>query len=177
MKLSRRIIQRGGAMRRRALLLSTALIALAVVPAAIADEPTRKIIPAPGDLVITDQCAFPVLAHIEGGEIDTTFFDKEGNTVKLLGVFPGQTLTVTNLDTGKSITVVDDGSFHARAERDGSARVTITGHGPIPNFITGEPGIWYLSGGQVLLTFDADENLTSINSTGNLVNLCERLVS
>ena len=154
------------------------LAALAVAPAAIADKPDRPPpVPAPDDLVITDQCAFPVLAHIEGGEIVTTFFDKAGNIVKLHGAFPGQSLTVTNLDTGKSITVVNAGSFQARAERDGSVRVSITGHGPIPNFITGESGLWYLNGGQVLLTFDADGNLTSARSTGNLVNLCARLES
>ena len=61
----------------------------------------REIIPAPDDMVITGQCAFPVLGHIEGSEIDTTFTDKAGNPVKLIGVFPGNSLTLTNLDTGK----------------------------------------------------------------------------
>ena len=92
-------------MRRGLLLLSTVLlIALAVAPVATANKPEREIVPAPGDVTITDQCAFPVLGHIEGGEIDTTFFDKAGDPVKKIGVFPGQTLTLTNLDTGKSIT-------------------------------------------------------------------------
>jgi hypothetical protein len=162
-------------MRRVLLLLSTVLIALAAVPAATANKPARQIIPAPGDALISDQCAFPVLGHIEGGEIDTTFFDKTGNPVKLLGVFPGQTLTVTNLDTDKSITVVNAGSFHARAERDGSVTIWITGHGPLPNAITGEPGIWYLNGGRVLVTLDADGNLTSVDVRGNLVDLCTQL--
>ena len=157
-------------MRRGLLLLSTVLSALAVVPVATADKPVREPVPAPGDMVIADQCGFPVLAHIEGGEIDTTFFDKTG--VKLLGVFPGQTLTVTNLETGKSITVSDAGSFRLRAERDGSLKISITGHGPIPNEVTGKPGIWYLDGGQVLVTLDADENVTSVETTGNLVDLC-----
>ena len=170
-------VRRRGSPVALAALTVAVLAALAVAPAAIADKPERTPVPAPDDLVITDQCAFPVLAHIEGGEIDTTFFDKAGNIVKLHGAFPGQSLTVTNLDTGKSITVVNAGSFQARAERDGSVRVSITGHGPIPNFITGESGLWYLNGSQVLLTFDADGNLTSARSTGNLVNLCARLES
>ena len=162
-------------MRRGLLLLSTVLIALAVVPAATANKPEREIVPAPTDMLISDQCAFPVLGHIEGGEINTTFFDKTGNPVKLIGVFPGQTLTVTNLETDKSITVVDAGSFHARAERDGSVTISITGHGPIPNFITGEPGLWYLNGGRVVVTFDADGNPTSVGVSGNLVDLCTQL--
>jgi len=163
--------------RRGLLLLSTVIVALAVVPAATAVGPEREIVPAPSDMLIEDQCAFPVLGHIEGGEIVTTFFDKAGDVVKQLGVFPGQTLTVTNVDADKSITVVDAGSFHARAERDGSVTVWITGHGPIPNFVTGETGLWYLNGGRVLLTFDADENLTSVDVSGNLVDLCTLLAA
>jgi hypothetical protein len=164
-------------MLRRLPLLSTVLIALAVVPLATAEKPLREPVPGPGDIVISDQCAFPVLGHIEGGEINTTFFDKAGNIVKLLGIFPGQTSTWTNLETGKSITVSDAGSFHLRFEPDGSGTALITGHGPIPNFITGEPGIWYLNGGQITLAGDADGNLTSVDVRGNLVDLCTQLAS
>ena len=162
-------------MRRGLLLLSAALIALAAVPAATAKPPERTIVPAPPDQVFPDQCAFPVLGHIEGGEIDTTFFDKAGNIVKKIGVFPGQTSTWTNLDTGKSITVSDAGSFNGRAEPDGSVTIWITGHGPIDSDIIGEPGIWYLNGGRVLLTIDADGNLTSVDVRGNIIDLCTRL--
>jgi|SRR5205823_6962080 len=166
-------------MRRGLLLLSTLLIGLAVVPAATANKPMREVNPAPEDFVITDQCAFPVLSHVEGSEIVTTFTDRAGNPVKQIGVFPGNTLTFTNLDTTESITLVATGSFHVRAERDGSITVTITGHGPfLSNPITGEPGIWYLNGGRILATFDAEGNMTSIDATGNdLVNLCVQLAS
>jgi hypothetical protein len=162
-------------MQRGLLLLSIVLVAVAIAPAATASKPVREIVPAADDMLITDQCSFPVLGHIEGGEIDTTFFDKAGNPVKQIGVFPGQTLTVTNVDTGKSITLVNAGSFHAAAERDGSVTVSITGRGPIPNFVTGEPGLWYLNGGRVVVTFDADGNPTSIGVTGNIVDLCTQL--
>ena len=161
----------------RLLLLSTVLMALAVAPAATANKPAREIIPGQDDVVLTDQCAFRVLAHIEGREIDTTFFDKAGNPVKLLGVFPGNTLTLTNLNTGKSITVLGTGSFQARLKPDGSGSFMVTGHGPFtPNPITGEPGIWYLSG-RLSATFDAEGNLTSVGLTGNLVDLCPQLAS
>ncbi len=164
-------------MRRGLLFLSAVVIALAVVPAATANKPVRETVPAPDDMVFTDQCAFPVLGHIEGGEINTTFTDKTGDPVKLLGVFPGQTLTVTNLDTGKSITVVNAGSFQRRAERDGSVTDSITGRGPIPNFVTGERGLWYLNGGRVLVTYDAEGNVTSVDVAGSLVDLCTQLAS
>jgi hypothetical protein len=160
-------------MRRGLLLLSTVFIAAALVPAATANPPDRQTIDS--DMLIPDQCAFPVLGHIEGGEINRTFFEKAGNVVKLLGVFPGQTSTWTNLDTGKSITLSDAGSFHARFEPDGSGTAWFTGHGPIPNFVTGQRGLWYLDGGQITLTGDAAGNLTLVDVRGNLVDLCTRL--
>jgi hypothetical protein len=160
-------------MKRGLFLLSTVFVALALVPAATANPPERRAIDS--DILIPDQCAFPVLGHIEGGEINRDFFDKAGNLVKQLGVFPGQTSTWTNLETGKSITVSDAGSFHVRFEPDGSGTAVFNGHGPIPNFITGQHGMWYLDGGQITATGDADGNLTSLVVRGNLVDLCTRL--
>jgi len=157
------------------LALSTALVALAIAPAATALNPERDIVPAPDDIVITGQCAFPVLGHIEGGEINTTFFDRSGNPVKQIAVFPGQTLTLTNMVTDESITVTDAGLFQVRAESGGSVKISITGHGPLPSEIVGEPGLWYLNGGHVVVVLDAEGNATSIVVRGNVVNLCDRL--
>jgi hypothetical protein len=163
-------------MRRRLLLLSTVLVALGVVPTATANKPTREIIPAPDDKVIADQCTFQVLGHIEGSEIDTTFTDRAGDPIRLLGVFPGNTLTLTNLESSKSITLGATGSFQLRVEPDGSGSGMVTGQGAWPdgNPVTGEPGIWYQSG-RVSATFDAEGNTTSIRSTGVLANLCDQL--
>jgi hypothetical protein len=155
--------------------VSVAVFVSATAGPAAASPPTREVIPAPADIVITDQCAFPVLAHIEGSEIDTTFTNKAGETVKLIGVFPGNQLTLTNLDTDTSITLPATGQFHAQLKRDGSGFMLVAGHGPsVPHPITGEPGIWYLSG-RLHATFDADGNQTSARSTGQLINLCTQL--
>jgi hypothetical protein len=157
--------------------VSAALAALAVAPAAMANKPIRDVGPQE-DTLVTDQCAFPVLAHIDGVEINTIFTDKAGNPVKQIVVFPGNTLTLTNLDTGKSITVGGTGSFQARAEPDGSVTFMVTGQGTLPNNpFTGEPGIWYLNGGRVVVTVDAEGNNTSAELTGNLVDLCPQLAS
>jgi hypothetical protein len=157
--------------------VSTLLAAIAVVPVAMAVKPTREIIPAPPDRVISDQCAFPVNARIDGAEINTTFTDKAGNPVKLLGVFPGNRLTLTNLETGKSITLAATGSFQARVRPDGSTAFSVTGTGPwFPNPVSGAPGIWYQSG-RVTATFDAEGTMTSVGSTGKLFDLCPRLAS
>lgn len=160
-----------------ALAVATVVVGAPAASAASTSQPTREIIPAPDDTVITGQCAFPVLGHIEGVEIDTTFTDKAGNLVKQIGVFPGNTLTLTNLDTGKSITLVATGQFHAQLKRDGTGFILVTGHGPsIPHPITGEPGIWYLSG-RLIARFDAAGNPTSLHSTGKLVNICAQLAA
>jgi hypothetical protein len=165
-------------MRRGLFFCTTIVIALAVAPAATADKPIREVIESPPDMVITGQCEFPVLGHIEGREIDTTFTNRAGDPVKQIGVFPGNTVTLTNLDTGTSVTLPATGSFQLRAERDGGASAQVTGHGAWPNGnpVTGEPGIWYQSGA-VRATFDADGNVTSVSNTGTLVNLCPQLAS
>jgi hypothetical protein len=162
-------------MRPGLLLSLTLLVALAVAPAATALKPARELVPPPRDIVITDQCAFPVLGHIEGGEIDTTFFDRTGNPAKQIAVFPGQTLTLTNLDTRASITATNAGSSQVRAEGDGSLKISIMGHGPLPNEIFAEPGLWYLNGGQVVVNLDGDGHPTSVTIRGNVANLCDRL--
>jgi hypothetical protein len=164
-------------MRRLLPLLPAVLIAFAVAPVATANKPMREINPSQDDVVITDQCAFDVLTHIDGGEIVTNFTDKAGNLVKQIVVFPANKVTLTNLDSHKSITLVATGSFQGRAHSDGSVSFKITGHGAFPsNPITGEPGIWYLSG-RLFANFDAEGNLISTGNTGNLVDLCPRLAA
>ena len=159
----------------RGLLLSALVVALAVVPVATANTPIREVNQSQQDMLITGQCAFPVLTHIQGREILTTFTNRAGDEVRQLGVFPGNTLTLTNGNGGESLTLPATGSFQLRFHADGSATMMLTGHGPFfPNPITGQPGIWYLSG-QIVATFDAPENMTSIGLVGNLENLCPRL--
>ena len=170
-------VMRSGAMGLA--LAATVLTALVGAPGARAITPDRQVEPAPDDMVITNQCAFPVLAHIDGSEISTIFFDQNQNPVKLIAVFPGNTVTLTNLDTGKSLTALGStSSFHARAERDGSEIDMFVGQGwwPIGNPVTGEPGIWYQEG-RVSATFDAQGNMSAVSSTGRLANLCPRLGS
>jgi hypothetical protein len=163
------------AMMRAGLLFSTVLVALAVVPTASANKPWREIKQAQHDVLVTDQCAFPVLLHFDGPEIETTFFDKAGNPVRLLGVFPGHTLTLTNPETGMSTTLGATGSFHLTVKPDGSGSAMVTGQGAWPgNPITGEPGIWYQSG-RVSTSWDAEGNTTSLESSGTLVDLCPKL--
>jgi hypothetical protein len=165
-------------MRYLKVLAGCALTAAAVTvapTAASAVPPTREIVPAPDDITITGQCDFSVLAHIDGYEIDKTFSNKAGDTVKLIGVFPGNRLTLTNVDSGRSITLMATGQFHAQAKHDGSAFGIVAGHGPfITHPVTGEPGIWYISG-QLKGPLDDNGDPISLRASGQLVNLCDQL--
>jgi hypothetical protein len=164
-------------MLRKLLFLSTVLVALAVTTPASASTPTREIHPSQDDVVIADQCAFPVLGHIDGVEIITTWTDDAGSPVKQIVTFPGNTMTFTNLDSGTSVTVMGTGSSQLRAAPDGSVSARAMGHGPFfPNPITGEPGIWYLSG-QGKATIDPQGNVTSAELAGRLIDLCPKLAS
>ena len=165
-------------MRSLKILAGIALAAATVTvapTAASAMPPTREIVPAPDDITITDQCSFPVLAHFDASEIDTTFTNKAGDTVKLIGVFPGNVLTLTNLHSGTALTLMATGQFHAQLKHDGSAFAIVAGHGPfVPHPITGEPGIWYLSG-QLKGPLDENGDAISLRVSGQLVNLCAEL--
>jgi hypothetical protein len=167
-------------MRRRLLLFSAiACLALGLAPVTTAsngNKPDRRITLEQGDGVLEGPCAFPVLAHIDGREIDTTFGIRDRTVMKLLGIFPGNTWTLTNLDNGKSIAVGSTSSFHQLAEPDGSFSVKVVGRGvwPFENPLTLEPGIWYQHG-QVSGVFDANGNQISTKGTGSLVNLCSQL--
>lgn len=158
------------------LLAALLVVSLALAPAAGASKPEREVVPAPDAMVFTGQCDFDVLGRIEGGEIDSTFFDTTVDPVKKIAVFPGQTLTLTNLETEETTTVVNAGATQARAKHDGSVEISIMGHGPLQNEIVGgETGLWYLNGGRAVVTLDAEGNPESVTIRGNVVNLCERL--
>jgi hypothetical protein len=161
----------------RGLLFGSRAAALATVTAgaAAAATPTRDVIPPAADIVFIGQCDFPVLAHLDGSEILTPFVNKADETIKQIGVFPANRLTLTNLDTGRSLRLPATGQFHVQMKRDGTGFALVTGHGPnVPHPITGEPGIWYLSG-RLNATLDTDGNPVSVRSSGRLVNLCAQL--
>lgn len=160
----------------RRLLFLTTVVTFAMTAPASATKPIRES-GAQGDTVIKNQCAFPVLGHIEGIEVIKTFTDAAGNPVKQIVSFPSNRITLTNLDSGTSVTLMATGSSQLRAEADGSTSARAMGHGPFfPNPITGEPGIWYLSG-QGKATIDPQGNVTSAELAGRLIDLCPKLAS
>jgi hypothetical protein len=161
-------------MPRKLFLGSIGLVVLMIMPTASAVKPIREV-HLQSDTRITHQCDFPVLGHIDGREIVTTFTDAEGTPVKQIAVFPGNRITLTNAESGTSITVMGTGSSQLRAQPDGSTTARAMGHGVFfPNPLTGEPGIWYLSG-KGTTVIDANGNPTSNSVAGRLVDLCSDL--
>jgi hypothetical protein len=164
-------------MPRKMLLVMTLLLTLGAATAASASKPIREVFPGQPDGVISGQCAFPVLGHIEGPEIIKTFVNAAGDPMKQIVTFPGNKITLTNVRTGTSVTVLGTGSSQLRARPDGSFSARTMGHGPFfPNPLTGERGIWYLSG-QGASTLDPGGNVTSATLHGRLVDLCSRLAT
>ena len=90
-------------------------------------------------------------------------------------MFAGQTLTVTNLRTEETITVVNAGSVQARAKRDGSverSRSWVTARFRTRSSEKSPP---LVDGGIVVVTLDAEGDPESVTVRGNVVNLCDRL--
>jgi hypothetical protein len=155
-------------------MVSSVLVVLATAGPASATKPLREV-NTQGDFVIRGQCRFPVLGQIEGTEIIKTFLDAAGEPMKQIVTFPGNRITLTNQRSGISITVSGTGSSQLRARADGAFSARAMGHGPFfPNPLTGEPGIWYLSG-QGASRLDAEGNPTSAVLHGRLVDLCPQL--
>lgn len=161
-------------MKQFVLAFAFALTLLAALPALGSAKPLPpRQVETPEDMQLAG-CAFPVLAHVDGVEIITTFVDRFGTPIRILGIFPGDKLTLTNLDTGSAISLSSTAAFQLRALPDNGFSLTTTGGGLLPDGALQEPGIWWLNG-QLAATFDANGDPTSITIVGRLENLCLQL--
>jgi len=70
-------------------------------------------------------CTYAIEVTVTGKSKHTHFFDRAGNELRTLTIFP--TLTVTFSANGKSISTVSPSVEHVTFNPDGSAVVTITG--------------------------------------------------
>jgi hypothetical protein len=118
-------------MRRLAVLLAcTGVLALALAVGARAIPPEHfpvvhvdetDTIPAAPE----GPCAFAIDVHVVGDVRHTHFFDRQGNVIRELTVFPR--FRVTFSANGKSITTVSIAAEHVTINPDGSATIAITG--------------------------------------------------
>jgi hypothetical protein len=115
---------------RRTLTLVVAAIGLALVtslPAAAL--PPEHFPPEQVDetFVLEGVCDFPVEIHVTGTVRHSHYFDQDGNEIRDITVFPNFKITITNLETGESLTTPSPGVETVELNPDGSATITLTG--------------------------------------------------
>ena len=157
-------------MKRLLIVSLVALASLVLIPSALSDPPT--IVRTSGEATYFDDvdCGFPVQIDIFGSTI--TIVSASGDRV--FGAFPGGRATLTNLDTGRSLTVNIAGPFHQSFAADGSTTLTSTGPALFFLEFRGDPGITLLDG-RFVWTFDSQGNETSFSSVGKTRDLCAEL--
>ena len=162
-------------MKSRTVVALALTLGLVAPSAALARPPVREVLPLPLDVTV-GECGFAVLIHAEGQTIRTTWYDDAGDPVRAVESYPGLTYVLTNVATGKQISVPIPGPAKYEFNADGST--TVTGSGPWgwwPNPVTGEHGI-FLVRGRLTFTFDDAGNFSFELLSGQLDNLCPRLV-
>ena len=158
------------------------LIALVGASAANATPPVRTFFTS-SPMLLTGFCPFPVQTNdrVDGAPTrETVFFDKNGNVSRV--VDKGSVIsTLTNVDTGASITVRNSGSITVTFNQDGT--ITLTQTGPDitgdQGIITGRPFLT-LTKGRVVATGVPDPttgfvDFSSVTMTGRVTDLCAAL--
>ena len=160
-----------------AICLSTAV---SLLPAAANRHPLVEIIPLdPFTLPAGDSgCDFPMaLSPLANKEKLTTFFDAEGN-VRLQIVTGVRKVQLTNLSTGKVISLNISGPAQIRQNSDGTTTISVEGEGVLlfaPGVAPEFPRQTYLRG-RVVGVGDAFGNITKVvKLDGTVQDVCTLL--
>jgi hypothetical protein len=164
-------------MKRLAVVVLATLAALvAAAPIAQAAPPTHERVSIDETFTDREACGFPVEGHATGVMLVIEWVKKDGTTRRFEG-FPQGRLTVTNLSTGKRITVNTAGTFHLTENPDGSLTAAGTGNWGFPfDLETGEPGFLLLYSGRWVFSIDAQGN-ESFRFDGRVIDLCAELAA
>jgi hypothetical protein len=135
-----------------------------LIPAALADKPSRDPLPAPPTFTISGSCSFDVRVDVlSNKEFITTF--ASGKQIVTGQLF----VRVTNLSTGKAMNLnisgpgIEDLSSPSIFNLSGTSLVFF-------------PGVLALTRGPITLTFDAKGNVTSFTQTSaSSLDLCRAL--
>jgi hypothetical protein len=152
-------------MHRVTAALAAFLISTLVVPAALADKPTREPLPAPPFFTVSGSCSFDVrIDFLANKEFLTTFTSgKQLITGRLV-------VRVTNLQNPSKSRVLH---ISGPGKNDIADPFTFNLSGSSLVFF---PGVLLLTHGPVSLTFDASGNVTSFSQTSaSSVDLCALL--
>lgn len=102
-----------------------------------AESPEPQVFDVPAGL----GCEFELrIAQTGGNLILKEFYDRDGNKLRILQAGKGFDLVLTNLDTGKRLTLPTPGSvMSTRLNADGTQTVSSTGHNLVVLFPTDVP--------------------------------------
>jgi hypothetical protein len=117
---------------RRTLTVVVAVIGVALVTALPAAAiPPEHFPPEQVDetFVIDDACDFPIEFHATGTVRHTHFFDQDGNEIRDITVNPNFKITLTNLETGESLSTPSPVVEFIDLNPDGSLTFTLAGLG------------------------------------------------
>jgi hypothetical protein len=166
--------------RRSTMIALIALLALVVaVPTALAQGNGGK----PQDInVYLDQIGQDNPIDLPAGTVCSDFAVRleENGTFKtlelpgdrLIMANPDLTATLTNLETGKEVTLVITGAFHQTTDEDGNVVTKVTGL----NILLDPEAGFVLAKGDFSFVFDAEGNLIQpLEGKGQLTDICELL--
>jgi hypothetical protein len=154
-----------------ALLLTLPALLLAA-PSALAAPPTHQT-ETVDEVFVDETCGFPVEVHLTGALITIQWVNKDGS-LRTFQASPQGKATLTNLNTGKSITINISGPAHITDNPDGSFTLVGTGlWGWEHNPETEEPGL-FVTAGRFVLSVDAEGN-ASFQIVGQITDLCQEL--
>lgn len=149
---------------------------------ALAVPPDHEPFPgaAPGALPAGIACAFAVSIDLVSGDQGQiiTFFDHDGNVVRIVGTAKPSVWRITNLDTNASFTFdLPAGQEVVIPQADGSTLVAIHGGAIDFNAPTDvPPGPFTIENvGQTVLVVAADGHTASLNLNGKVTDLCAKV--
>jgi hypothetical protein len=124
-------------------------------------------------------CEFELHVSGTGGNINThEFTDRDGNVLAVQFTGKGPTVTLTNVETGKSITLRPaGGATRITLHDDGTSTVELIGHQLLfmfPSDVPAGPSST-LYVGRVVIHVDADEVFTILKISGRATDMCAAL--
>ena len=142
--------------------------ALALAMAVALPKATSAAPPEPTDqtFVVEDECAFPVLWEQTG---KVKFVDLPGE--RTLITSPKLRATLTNLETGKQVTLNITGAFHIRTLANGDTVFVFTGR----NLFAGPDTPFILTIGRFTGGVSAAGEFVPITGKGRVVDICALL--
>jgi len=149
-------------------------LALTTAAPAAAAPPQTFVLPA------GQACSFALQVVQSGGahRVDKKFRDQNGNLVRVLSAGKGFRLTITNTETGRSLTLPANGSVaHTTVHPDGTSTVTLTGHNVLilfPEDVLAGPTTT-LHVGRAVFTIAVNGVFTVQSVSGRRTDLCAQL--